>query len=87
MRQIKPAQLAVGGRTIQYIVILFYLRNHLSVGIFGMISRLVVDHIAYLAAISLLGNSSKPAIDYLLILVKLRPDSFFSKIILYCIVL
>ena len=54
-----------------------------------MISRLVVDHIAYLTAISLLGYSLKTAIDTTcnLILVKLRPDSFFNKIILYCIVL
>ena len=58
-----------------------------------MISRLVVDHIVYLTAISLLGYSLKTAIDHLLqlhvtsILVKLRPDSFFNKIILYCIVI
>ena len=51
-----------------------------------MISRLVVDHIVYLAAISSLGNSLKSAVDHLLILVKLRPDSFFNEIILYCIV-
>ena len=50
----------------------------------------LVDHIAYLPAISLLGNSLKTAIDhqvYCLILVKLRPDSFLDKIILYYIVL
>ena len=53
-----------------------------------MISRLVVDHIAYLTAISLLGYSLKTAITTTcnLILVKLRPDSFFNKMILYCIV-
>ena len=32
----------------------------------GMISRLVVDHISYLTAISLLGYSLKTAIDHLL---------------------
>jgi len=52
-----------------------------------MISRLVVDHIAYLTAISLLGNCLKAAVgyhlnNYCLILVKLRPDSFLNKIII-----
>jgi len=44
--------------------------------------RVVVDHIAYLTAISLLGNYSRTAIDYLLYyftVFKLCPDSFLIK--------
>ena len=59
----------------------------------GMISRLVVDHIAYLTAISLLYRLlfkgsywSLVTTTCNLILVKLRPGSFFNKIILYCTV-
>ena len=69
------------------------MNSHTVCALGGMISRLVVDHIAYLTAISLLGYSLKTAIDYLLQLhvlldssYKLRPDRFFNKIVLYGIV-
>ena len=42
------------------------MNSHTVCALGGMIARLVVDHIAYLTTILLLGNSLKTAIDYLL---------------------
>ena len=42
------------------------MNSHTVCALGGMISRLVVDHIVYLTAISLLGYSLKTAIDHLL---------------------